>query len=890
MRKQFGLICIFICIAVIAHLPWLADGHLFTTSDMIQQQLPFYLDGYEKFHQGELPMWGFNNLLGVNYIGANSFYFVFSPFFLVTLLFPKGLLPFMMLVMNIAKLAFAGITMSWFLQVLKVKNMWLLVIGGLSYAFSGPLIMNYWFNHFNDFLCLVPLFFIAMEWVIMKKRYWTMSIAVAVSAIINVYFCLGLSIISFFYFIWRTGLVAKKQLYFDWYEWIEQIIRYLGVYFVGLLLASFAFLPTVYVLLSNPRINLVSKVTPFQTIITNWLQVWQSIFLVPVTMKVHPFIQFNEFGRLTTWQSFTAAVNPVILLALFQGRRVWPKRIWLITILGVCGIVSLFAIPFTNKLLAGFGNVTYRNLYLLSFFLIVYAVITLSRSKSIHRRTIFLSACTIIGCYVVIVTSGYLQLPLTDSEAVTTFWRVIVWNILPVLAGVIGSALCYYISKKNRSRMFLVGLVSMLAIYQFIYFIYWSGNTIPSFVSDTSIQRIMARTDLYDDLNKQLNTDELLWRYAHDFRSDGSDYFAYNQGLAYQLQTPHIYHSLYQTSTNELFNFLHGIDTPKDAYWQRSWVKSFKYNRLTHWLLGVKYTILPTVQSKNQQPLPTAQYVGEKAIGVIYEYDSQFAKTYGAYIDRAEMETIPWVFRDEIANKVFLGKPQTKQELIHYDIQPLQQKATKQLIQAVNKSKNMKLEKDELHVNTTAMLQIDFMRNEGELYISNLDNMTIYIDGQIYETTNDTAHSMQAKTIAIPIRESVKRVSIQLEAGVYPLWENSKESFQMYFADVDTFDPITIDETDPVYEANHWQQFLRVEDETLVVFPIAYDAGWEVFVDGKQENIQSVQGGLIGVEIPGGEHHLYFKYETPLLKIGIMITVVTSMSMVTVVMTKRRKA
>lgn len=877
MKKQLQLIAIFIGVALIAHGPWLGEGVLFTSNDMIQQQLPFYLDGWEKFHESGLPMWGFNNLLGVNYLGANSFYFAFSPFFLVTLLFPKVLVPTVMLALNITKLALAATTMSWFLQSLKVKSFWLLVIGGLSYAFSGPLIMNYWFNHFNDFLCLVPLFFIAMEWVIQKRRYWPMSLAVAGAVIINVYFCLGLSVLSWFYFVWRTGLQARKQFFFDWYEWIEQNLRYLGLYVVGLALAAFAFVPTVVVLLGNPRVG-ASLVTDFNwsDIGQKWLELWHTFVLPPTTMKIHPFLVGTSLGKNGAWQSLSASVNAVILIACVHGAFVWRKRIWVFAFGGVSLLFGLLAFPLTNQLLAGLGNLTYRSLYLVSFFVIVFAIVSLERQPKITWQALLIGSGLLVGLLVSSSLVGYFTLAV-DEAGFETFWRILSWNVLPMFGVLI---LTTGLIAMRTSWRTIACICALVGCGQFMYFIYWSSGKPESFVAASSVTSIMERTTAYDALQNQLGTDEILWRFASDFHNDSSDYFAYNQGLAYQLNTPHIYHSLYQTTSNDLFDFLHGIETPKDAYWQRFWVRSFKYNRLTHWLLGVKYTLL---SSPLLDPLPNSNLLMSNDIGEVYTATSQFAKTYTSYLPSKDLNAIPWVLRDTVANEAWLGEVETAQDLPIYTYTHYQAQAETMIALAVALSENITFSNQTLKVSSTALLHIRFDQQSGELYVNNVKDLSIYIDGQPYDSKNDTAHYMQAKTLAIPITPEVKTVSMQLASGSYPLWQNHPGSFQLFFADVDQFQPERVQESLPLYSQNTFQQQLVLEEPSLIMWPISYDFGWSVTSNGQCLPIQNVHGGLIGVELPAGLNELVFRYQTPGLASGIAITVVSTSLLVVVV-------
>lgn len=67
------------------------------------------------------------------------------------------------------------------------------------------------------------------------------------------------------------------------------------------------------------------------------------------------------------------------------------------------------------------------------------------------------------------------------------------------------------------------------------------------------------------------------------------------------------------------------------------------------------------------------------------------------------------------------------------------------------------------------------------------------------------------------------------------------------------------------------------EDEALVYFSIPNDPGWKITIDGvPAEQIDS--GGMILLKVPAGDHHIIFRYSTPGLKAGIIITMISFIS------------
>ena len=62
------------------------------TGDYTMQTYAFYSQGYKIFWEfvktGEYPLFDFSNFLGANYLGTQSFYYVFSPLFYILCLCP----------------------------------------------------------------------------------------------------------------------------------------------------------------------------------------------------------------------------------------------------------------------------------------------------------------------------------------------------------------------------------------------------------------------------------------------------------------------------------------------------------------------------------------------------------------------------------------------------------------------------------------------------------------------------------------------------------------------------------------------------------------------------------------------------------------------------------
>jgi len=74
-----------------------------------------------------------------------------------------------------------------------------------------------------------------------------------------------------------------------------------------------------------------------------------------------------------------------------------------------------------------------------------------------------------------------------------------------------------------------------------------------------------------------------------------------------------------------------------------------------------------------------------------------------------------------------------------------------------------------------------------------------------------------------------------------------------------------------------------------MVLPIFYELGWELEVNGEEQEIINTNGGMIGFEMPSGDVEISLKFEQPFFKITILLSIVGLGSLVFVVYKKKYK-
>ncbi len=69
------------------------------------------------------------------------------------------------------------------------------------------------------------------------------------------------------------------------------------------------------------------------------------------------------------------------------------------------------------------------------------------------------------------------------------------------------------------------------------------------------------------------------------------------------------------------------------------------------------------------------------------------------------------------------------------------------------------------------------------------------------------------------------------------------------------------------------------DKERLIFFSIPHDNGWKAYINGNETEIHTINGGLMGIVVPAGESEIEFRFTTPGLKAGIIISAITLTSL-----------
>lgn len=232
--------------SLIMFLPFIIqDGGRFSLiSDFNHQQIPFNMHSAWALKTGQA-QWDWYTDLGVNFIGAFSFYTLGSPFFWLSMLFPPEAFPYLVGWLYMLKyVAAAAFAFLWLKRY--VRNPDYAVLGALLYAFSGFSHINLMYYHFHDIIAFFPLLLLSLDRLVLDGRRGWFALMTAVSALINYFFFFGQVIFLILYFITVYRFPSRKQRF-------RSFFHTLGEGFLGVLTASILLLPSALFILDSPK-------------------------------------------------------------------------------------------------------------------------------------------------------------------------------------------------------------------------------------------------------------------------------------------------------------------------------------------------------------------------------------------------------------------------------------------------------------------------------------------------------------------------------------------------------------------------------------------------------------------------------------------------------------
>lgn len=433
---------------LICSLPYIIENGfiMYFYGDFEAQQFPFLVYLRQILGDMTIPQYDFNAGLGMDFMDAYSFYNLFSPFTLITLLIPSSAVVYAMPFLISLKLGVC--CLNGYLYASRFcKEPPYAVIAAMLYTFSGYQMTNFVF-HYMDGIAFFPLLLYALEIAVTEKCRGLFGIAVTLSALTNYYLFVIEVIFIIIYFLIRLTDSSFRINIKDFFCLGFEALA-------GTAAAGIVLIPAVICILGSPRFGEgYSAADIFSALFyeTPWryARLLQSIFTIPDTQGyTNIFPDFRgEYPAGSRWSS-QAAYLPMFGMSGVIAFVCTEKKSWQTKLIAICGAIAF--IPILNSIFS-LGRTTYYARWLFAPVLImsVMTAVALEKNSSAFKVGIIIN-----GVIVAVLTIFTLIFPMeklsiwetgayySDTQKYT--------NLILTAAGLVLTGIMIFAFKKDAS-------------------------------------------------------------------------------------------------------------------------------------------------------------------------------------------------------------------------------------------------------------------------------------------------------------------------------------------------------------------------------------------------------------------------------------------------------
>lgn len=435
-------------IFLVCLLPYTAENGfiMYFYGDFEAQQFPFLVYLRQILGDMTIPQYDFNAGLGMDFMDAYSFYNLFSPFTLITLLIPQRAVIYAMPFLISIKLGVC--CLNGYLYASRFcKEPSYAIIAAMLYTFSGYQMTNFVF-HYMDGIAFFPLLLYALETAVTEKRRGLFGIAVALSALTNYYLFVIEVIFIIIYFLIR---LTDSSFRINTKDFLCLGFEALA----GTAAAGIVLLPAVVCILGSPRFgegysldNILQALfyeTPWR-----YARILQSAFTIPDTQGyTNIFPDFRgEYPAGSRWSS-QASYLPMFGMSGVIAFVCTEKKSWQTRLIAICGAIAI--IPILNSIFS-LGRTTY---YARWFFAPVLIMSVMTAAALEKKPSAF---------KVGIIINGVIAAALTVFTVIFPMEKLSMWeigayysdtqkytNLILTAAGLVLTAILIFAFKKDTS-------------------------------------------------------------------------------------------------------------------------------------------------------------------------------------------------------------------------------------------------------------------------------------------------------------------------------------------------------------------------------------------------------------------------------------------------------
>ncbi len=852
-KKYFYYSICFTLICLIIYSPFYLNNRslIWNTDSLIQHYVIFndYISCIKSFLiNGSISTFFWKIGLGADIIQQYSYYIIGDLFAYLGVFFGKSSFEYVFSFLIILRIYVCGISMLYFCSHKKYGNL-PSVLAAITYAFSGfVLYASIRHPYFINAAILLPLLLVGIDKLLQENKKAFLTGIVFLTVLSSFYFCYMIVIIGLIYAFFSYIFEREDKSIKDF---LITVLKGVFCFIVGAMMASVILLPTVqnYLLMDKSMRNDMRFI------------------LYPFNYYKYLVGAFTSGNVAYYWVTIGVGALAVGLVSILLKRLKDNKVI--ISSLVVMSIMLVF--PFFGSMMNGFSFPSNRWTFGYIFMLSWMIAKVLNDGFNLSKKELQMMLFTFVIYFEI-----YFLFRIKTFEFLAEFGLA-----MAIMGG-------FYYYHKTSNKKVIYGLLLLVCLNFGFNGLYLYSNKGYKYAREflhygevDEIQKsgagLFANFDkILDDIKKdedfyRINTLPLVLKnynssIVHDYFSNDAELSLLN-GTSNRL-------------SGELNNNSRGVSSA---------IRNFDERTIVNNVLGVKYYIV-NEKAKDKVPYGYSEYLSYDEV-TVYKNDYYLTPFifYDGYITDKNYNNLTPLEKENSLIQVGNIEDEDVLDDVKVDEKKVDTSAVKKLncsISITGKNNHYKYEqKDDV-----ISIKCENVKN-SEVYLSfkNLDIVNKSSQYNIEAVLNDEHSSsytaFDKKYSAYYFQyDPLMNLGYVLDDGINidlkftTMGDYVFDDLEVYAVSFNEYAKRISNLNDTKFEIEKFDNgYIRgkIHNDENGILQLAtdYSKGWQVYVDGQKVDTFIVNHGFLGIALEKGEHTIEYKYETPLLKWGLILSI-----------------
>ena len=887
------LLFLMLCISVFVYREYLffQRAYLFTrfSSDTLTQSFPELFFRSKTLLSGKCPFWSFQFELGMNIFRLMANY---NPFDILIVLGGQDNIPYLIPYVAMLKLLSAGLLFFAFLRKLKISA-YACIIGALMYAFSGYMVINGHWYHYQNYAVFAALMLLLFERWFQDGKWLLLVLALGFVCLKSFFQIYQFALFFFLYALFRLIMTSKGGIW----KMSAFYTKFGMLYILGVGMGAFFFLPDAYYVSTSARGG--GALTHFS--ILDWITKIFNTSSPWIYARTTVFSRFFSNDLLGSWEhfrghnylevpaSYIGLIGLIIIPTLFVGNKNKAEKRAFMFVLGVCAIYFIF--PIVRTIGNAFASPTYKHTIMyVSILLIILSSYAVDAFFSINAalKTRAALIATLLLIFMLAgwrVAFGALGIHIIDNRI-----------LIQVIGFLIIYGMGFFIIRHRGSVKSMKGALLLIVVIELAV----SARTTVSRNLHSSIDSdFIEKGEIYFEADT-LNALKFIRSNDNGFYRIEGDKISRNAAIVQGFYGTRGYLGFVRPGIVDFNQTMRlSLKSPRLASYREGLDRR---NRL-HTLLSVKYFL-----ARNPKMVPPG-YEFWRSFGTLKVYKNKYflplGYSYIDYIDRPTFDSLPVGMKDAVFLKAFVSDK---------DYPGLERIDDPRIVQSVpvQLTKNMFSTYD-LRITSgtfpdavscvTANNDPQFSIDLGRVRVMDGVRVRLFIESQgfnigqvFWKGSAFTAEHSKWFLIKPGRHEYVVLVdrpaveTLRIDLGDKPGWKMKIDDLKLFNVRLSQqrkdWDTMAIDvarrrhETLSItrFEEDHIWGEIRLPQTRMLFLGIPFDKGWQARVNGKDVNIDPVNIGFMGILLEKGTNRIELTYIPPYLLAGGVVSIISLMT------------